>query len=47
MKPEAQLAELKRGVVDLHVESELLERLSAGKPLKIKAGFDPFCQDTV
>ena len=41
MKPEAQLAELKRGVVDLHVESELLERLSAGKPLKIKAGFDP------
>ena len=41
MKPEAQLAELKRGVVDVHVESELLERLSAGKPLKIKAGFDP------
>jgi tyrosyl-tRNA synthetase len=41
MKPEAQLAELKRGVVDLHVESELLERLSTGKPLKIKAGFDP------
>jgi tyrosyl-tRNA synthetase len=28
-------------VVDLHVESELLERLSTGKPLKIKAGFDP------
>ncbi len=41
MEPEAQLAELKRGVVDLHVESELLERLSAGRPLKIKAGFDP------
>jgi len=41
MKPEAQLAELKRGVVDLHVESELLERLNTGKPLKIKAGFDP------
>ena len=41
MGPEAQLAELKRGVVDLHVESELLERLSTGKPLKIKAGFDP------
>jgi len=41
MKPEAQLAELKGGVVDLHVESELLERLNAGKPLKIKAGFDP------
>jgi len=41
VKPEAQLAELKHGVVDLHVESELLERLSEGKPLKIKAGFDP------
>lgn len=41
MKPEAQLAELKRGVVDLHVESELLERLNTGRPLKIKAGFDP------
>ena len=41
MNPEAQLAELKRGVVDLHVESELLERLNTGKPLKIKAGFDP------
>jgi tyrosyl-tRNA synthetase len=41
VSPEAQLAELKRGVVDLHVESELLERLSTGRPLKIKAGFDP------
>ena len=41
MKPLAQLDELKRGVVDLHVETELLERLKSGKPLKIKAGFDP------
>ncbi|MGB5812462.1 MAG: tyrosine--tRNA ligase [Polyangiales bacterium] len=41
MTPEAQLAELKRGVVDLHVEADLLERLSLGRPLKIKAGFDP------
>jgi tyrosyl-tRNA synthetase len=41
VKPEAQLAELKRGVVDLYVESELLERLRTGRPLKIKAGFDP------
>ena len=36
-----QLAELKRGVVDLHVEAELTEKLKSGKPLKIKAGFDP------
>lgn len=41
MKPEAQLAELKRGVVDLHVEADLLDRLNEGRPLKIKAGFDP------
>ncbi len=41
MSPEEQLAELKRGVVDLHVESELLDRLREGRPLKIKAGFDP------
>ncbi len=41
MSPEDQLAELKRGVVDLHVEAEFVERLRAGKPLKIKAGFDP------
>ncbi len=32
---------LRRGVVDVHVERELKERLAQGKPLKIKAGFDP------
>jgi tyrosyl-tRNA synthetase len=40
-----QLALLERGVVDLHVRSELEERLeesrSAGRPLRVKAGFDP------
>jgi tyrosyl-tRNA synthetase len=41
MSPEEQLAELARGVVDLHVEAELLERLRSGRPLKVKAGFDP------
>ncbi|MEM7609060.1 MAG: tyrosine--tRNA ligase [Myxococcota bacterium] len=41
MTPEQQLEELKRGVVDLHVEEELLKRLKEGRPLKIKAGFDP------
>ncbi len=41
MNPEAQLAELKRGVVDLHVEADLLERLNERRPLKVKAGFDP------
>ncbi len=41
MTPEAQLAELKRGVVDLHVEDDLLNRLRSGKPLRVKVGFDP------
>src|SRR3954452_11239356 len=36
-----QLAELCRGVVDLHVKAELEERLASGRKLKIKAGFDP------
>ena len=40
-----QLALLTRGVVDLHVRSELEERLGesarSGKPLRVKTGFDP------
>jgi tyrosyl-tRNA synthetase len=28
-------------VVDLHVEGDLLERLRTGRPLRVKAGFDP------
>jgi tyrosyl-tRNA synthetase len=41
MNAEQQLAELTRGVVDLHVREELLARLKEGRPLRIKAGFDP------
>lgn len=36
-----QLADLTRGVVDLHQKNELEERLKSGRPLRIKAGFDP------
>src|SRR6516162_11364085 len=40
-----QLELVGRGVVDFHVRAELEERLQAscasGKPLRIKAGFDP------
>lgn len=40
-----QMAELARGVVDLHVRAELEARLEesrqSGKPLRVKAGFDP------
>ena len=41
MTPEQQLAELERGIVDLHSREDLLERLRSGRPLKNKAGFDP------
>lgn len=41
MTPEQQLAELERGIVDFHVREDLLERLKSGRPLRIKAGFDP------
>src|SRR3954470_22590000 len=41
LSAEAQLDILCRGVVDLHVRAELEERLRAGRPLRVKAGFDP------
>ncbi|MBK7400331.1 MAG: tyrosine--tRNA ligase [Myxococcales bacterium] len=39
--PLAALTELTRGVVDLHVRAELAARLAEGRPLRVKAGFDP------
>ncbi len=39
--PERQLDELARGIVDLHQREELLARLEQGRPLRVKAGFDP------
>jgi len=41
LSAERQLEILCRGVVDLHVRAELEERLRAGRPLRVKAGFDP------
>ena len=38
-------AELKRGAEEILLEDELLEKLKEGKPLKIKAGFDPTAPD--
>jgi tyrosyl-tRNA synthetase len=38
---ERQLEELTRGTVEIHQLSELKERLASGKPLRVKAGFDP------
>ncbi|HRP88371.1 MAG TPA: tyrosine--tRNA ligase, partial [Gammaproteobacteria bacterium] len=40
-----QLAELQRGTEDVLVEKELEERLASGRPLRIKAGFDPTAPD--
>lgn len=41
LPPEEQLAALERGVVDLVSREDLLARLRQGRPLRIKAGFDP------
>ncbi len=39
------LAIIKRGADELLVESELVEKFKKGKPLRIKAGFDPTAPD--
>ena len=36
---------LKRGVSEIIVESEFVERLQSGKPLRLKMGFDPSATD--
>ena len=36
---------LKRGTDEILVESELVEKLKKGKPLRVKAGFDPTAPD--
>ncbi|WP_028238076.1 tyrosine--tRNA ligase [Stutzerimonas azotifigens] len=40
-----QLALIKRGADELLVESELVAKLQRGRPLRIKAGFDPTAPD--
>jgi tyrosyl-tRNA synthetase len=39
------LAIIKRGCDELLVEQEMAERLSSGRPLRVKAGFDPTAPD--
>ena len=39
------LALIKRGSDELLIESELVEKLKTGKPLRVKAGFDPTAPD--
>lgn len=38
-------AEIKRGAEDILLEEDLIDKLKEGKPLKIKAGFDPTAPD--
>ncbi|HBH61717.1 MAG TPA: tyrosine--tRNA ligase [Nitrospiraceae bacterium] len=49
VKPEDQMREIKRGVVEILLEDELVKKLErsyqTGTPLKVKAGFDPTAPD--
>ena len=42
---EESLAIIKRGADELLIESELVEKLKTGRPLRVKAGFDPTAPD--
>lgn len=42
---EEQLTEIRRGAADILLESELKTRLESGRPLVVKAGFDPTAPD--
>lgn len=42
---EEQIAELHRGAHEVLVTAELIKKLQRGKPLKVKAGFDPTAPD--
>ena len=42
---QTQIAELLRGTQEVLVESELVKKLTRGKPLRVKAGFDPTAPD--
>lgn len=42
---EEAMAEIRRGTDEILVEKELIDKLETGKPLRIKAGFDPTAPD--
>ncbi|MFP4155885.1 MAG: tyrosine--tRNA ligase, partial [Halothiobacillaceae bacterium] len=42
---QAALAEIRRGADEILIEEELIERLKTGRPMRIKAGFDPTAPD--
>jgi len=45
LSPEDQLAELRRGTAEILLETDLLRKLKKGRPLRVKAGFDPTAPD--
>lgn len=45
MNIETNLALIKRGCHELIVEAELVDKLKSGRPLRVKAGFDPTAPD--
>ena len=45
MDIESQLALIKRGADELLIEADLAEKLKSGRPLRVKAGFDPTAPD--
>ncbi|HJP67687.1 MAG TPA: tyrosine--tRNA ligase, partial [Sphingomicrobium sp.] len=45
MNLEQQLEIAKRGCSELLIESEFIEKLKTGRPLRVKAGFDPTAPD--
>ena len=45
LNAQEQLAELRRGAAEILVEVDLLRKLAKGRPLRVKAGFDPTAPD--
>jgi tyrosyl-tRNA synthetase len=45
MQTEEALSEIRRGAVEVLLEKDLLAKLKRGKPLRVKAGFDPTAPD--
>lgn len=45
MDIQTQLTVIKKGVEELLLEAELVEKLKKGQPLRVKAGFDPTAPD--
>lgn len=45
LSPAEQLELLKRGVVEIYSEEDLLKKLAKGRPLRIKLGMDPTAPD--